>query len=58
MYKIIDESGAVYTQHTYTKESDFEKMIVSHADAIFGSEGIYFDLKKLIGTPKKGSDYS
>lgn len=55
MYKIIDESGAIYTQHTYTKESDFEKMIVSHADAIFGSEGIYFDIKKLIGTPKKGA---
>ena len=26
MYKIIDEAGAVYTQHTYTKEEDFEKM--------------------------------
>lgn len=55
MYKIIDEAGTIYTQHTYTKESDFEKMIVSHADAIFGSEGIYFDIKKLIGTPKKGA---
>ena len=55
MYKIIDESGAVHTQQTYTKESDFEKMFVSHADAIFSSEGIYFDIKKLIGTPKKGA---
>jgi len=55
MYKIIDESGAVYTQHTYTKESDFERMIVAHAEAVFGSEGIYFDIKKLIGTPKKGA---
>lgn len=51
MYKVIDESGFLYTQHTYTKESDFERMIVAHADTIFGSEGIYFDIKKLIGTP-------
>lgn len=55
MYKIIDESGAVYTQHTYAKESDFERMIIDHAETIFGSEGIYFDIKKLIGTPKKGA---
>lgn len=55
MYKIIDESGAVYTQHTYTKEEDFEKMIVDHAADIFGAAGIYFDIKKLIGTPKKGA---
>ena len=55
MYKIIDESGCLYTQHTYTKESDFERMIVSNAETIFGSEGIYFDIKKLIGTPKKGA---
>lgn len=55
MYKIIDETGAVYTQHTYTKEEDFEKMIVDHAATILGAAGIYFDIKKLIGTPKKGA---
>lgn len=55
MYRIIDESGAVYTQYSYTKETDFEKMIVAHASDIFGSEGIYFDIKKMIGTPKKGA---
>lgn len=55
MYKIIDDAGVVYTQHTYTKEADFEKMIVSHADTIFGAQGIYFDIKKLIGIPKKGA---
>lgn len=55
MYKIIDETGTVYTQHTYTKEEDFEKMIVDHAATIFGAAGIYFDIKKLIGTPKKGA---
>ena len=38
MYKIIDETGAVYTQHTYTKEEDFEKMIVDvTSSALTGS---------------------
>lgn len=55
MYKIIDESGTVYTQYVYSKETDFEKMIVENSDKIFGSTGIYFDIKKLIGTPKKGA---
>ncbi|MCD8344297.1 MAG: hypothetical protein LUC19_07955, partial [Oscillospiraceae bacterium] len=55
MYKIIDETGAVYTQYTYAKEAEFERMIVSHVQEIFGSDGIYFDIKKLIGTPKKGA---
>lgn len=55
MYKIIDETGAIYTQHTYTKELDFERMIVANSTTIFGDAGIYFDIKKLIGTPKKGA---
>lgn len=55
MYKIIDEVGQVYTQHTYTKEADFERMIVANATTIFGEAGIYFNIKKLIGTPKKGA---
>lgn len=55
MYKIIDETGDVYTQYTYLKEIDFEKMIVQNVDKIFGSNGIYFDVKKLISTPKKGA---
>ena len=55
MYKIIDEIGYVYTQYTYSKEADFERMIVANAATIFGEAGIYFDIKKLIGTPKKGA---
>ena len=55
MYKIIDETGKVFTQHIYTKEDEFEKMIVAHSATIFGESGIYFDIKKLIGTPKKGA---
>ncbi len=55
MYKIIDETGIIYTQYTYTKELDFERMIVANSATIFGEAGIYFDIKKLIGTPKKGA---
>lgn len=55
MYKIINETGNVYTQYTYSKEDEFEKMIVEHSPSIFGTAGIYFDIKKLIGIPKKGA---
>ena len=55
MYKITDSAGSIYTQYTYAKEAEFERMIVAHAETIFGSAGIYFDIKKLIGTPKKGA---
>lgn len=55
MYKIIDECGTTYEQYSYTKEDEFEKMIVANASFIFGATGIYFDIKKLIGTPKKGA---
>lgn len=55
MYKIIDNDGNTFIQYQYTKESDFEKMIVANVEAIFGKDGIYFDIKKLIGKPKKGA---
>lgn len=55
MYKIIDEAGNCYSQYTYTLESEFEKMVVANVDSIFGKDGIYFDIKKLIGKPKKGA---
>ncbi|MBQ6419811.1 MAG: hypothetical protein IJK02_01940 [Clostridia bacterium] len=55
MYRIIDEAGNCYSQYKYTLESDFEKMVVANVDAIFGKDGIYFDIKKLIGKPKKGA---
>ena len=55
MYKIVDGNGKTYSQYNYTQESEFEKMIVSNIDSIFGKDGIYFDIKKLIGKPKKGA---
>ncbi len=55
MYRIIDEVGNNYFQYTYTLESEFEKMVVANVDSIFGKDGIYFEIKKLIGKPKKGA---
>lgn len=55
MYRIVDENGNVYVKYPYTKEDVFERMVVSNIDQIFGTSGIYFDVKKLIGTPKKGA---
>ncbi len=55
MYKIIDESGKSYALYRYENESDFEAMIVENEESIFGSDGIYFDIKKRIGKPKKGA---
>ncbi len=55
MYKIIDEAGNAYSLYSYTLESEFEKMVVANVDSIFGKDGIYFDIKKLIGKPKKGA---
>ena len=55
MYKMIDENNQIYTLYSYSQESEYEKMIVDHQTVIFGEEGIYFNIKKLIGTPKKGA---
>lgn len=55
MHKIIDEFGFEYSFYHYEKESDFEKMIIKNVDVILGADGIYFDIKRLIGQPKKGA---
>lgn len=55
MYKIIDESGEIYGLYNYESEAAFESMIVANAQIIFGKNGLYFDIKKLIGKPKKGA---
>lgn len=55
MYKIIDENGAIYKLYKYEYESEFESVIFENANTIFGKDGIYFNIKKLIGKPKKGA---
>jgi hypothetical protein len=55
MYKIIDENKSNYKLYQYQNEAEYEKMVVTHADEIFGSKGIYFDIKKKIGKSLKGA---
>ena len=55
MYKIIDENGKCFNQYIYTDETEFEDMVVENADSILGKDGIYFNIKKRIGKPKKGA---
>lgn len=44
---IFDKS--IFKHHEYQLESDFEKVIVDNANAIFGDRSIYIDIKKRIG---------
>lgn len=55
MYKIIDSKGILFIEYQYADEAEYEKMIVSNAETIFGSQGIYFDIKKKIGKSKEGA---
>lgn len=55
MYRIIDHNGILYDQYQYADEAEYEKMIVANAQIIFGSQGIYFDIKKKIGKSKEGA---
>lgn len=55
MYKIIDDKGILYSEYPYTDEVEYEKMVVSNAEMIFGDQGIYFDIKKKIGKSNEGA---
>ena len=37
MYKIINEQNLIFTEYEYADEAEYEKMIVSKAETIFGS---------------------
>ena len=52
MYKILDEKGVLYSEYQYTNEAEYEKMVVSNAEVIFGAQGLYFDVKKKINIYK------
>jgi hypothetical protein len=55
MYKIIDDMGILFTEYQYADEAEYEKMVVSNSELIFGAQGIYFDIKKKIGKSKEGA---
>ena len=43
MYKLVDGTGELYDEYEYQNEAEYEKMIVTNSELIFGSQGIYFD---------------
>lgn len=55
MYKVVDENGKTYKPYQYSSEAEYERMIVAHAEEIFGNKGIYFDIKKRLGKANKGA---
>lgn len=55
MYKILDEKGVIYSEYQYIDEAEYEKIVVANSETIFGTQGIYFDIKKKIGKSKEGA---
>lgn len=55
MYRIIDEKGVLYSEYEYENEAEYEKMISANSEVIFGTQGLYFDIKKKIGKSKEGA---
>lgn len=55
MYRILDEKGVLYSEYQYENEAEYEKMIVANSEVIFGTQGLYFDIKKKIGKSKEGA---
>jgi hypothetical protein len=55
MYKIIDNSKNLFNEYVYSNENEYEKIIINNANTIFGSEGIYFDVKRKIGKSNEGA---
>ena len=55
MYRLLDSTGKVYQEYQYKNEQEFEKIIIENSSSIFGTQGIYFDIKKKIGKPNQGA---
>ena len=55
MYKILDDKGVLYKEYEYADEAEYEKIVVANSEMIFGTQGIYFDIKKKIGKSKDGA---
>jgi len=55
MHKIIADDGSLYSDYSYANENEYEKIVVSNAETIFGQNGIYFDIKKRIGKSNEGA---
>lgn len=44
----IEKNSIEYQEFSFNKESDFEKVIVSLSEKIFGPDSVYFDIKKRV----------
>lgn len=55
MYKLINTDGIILNPYQYTKEDEFERAVVEHANDIFGKQSVYFDVKKKIGKSNQGA---
>ncbi len=49
---IADSAGRAYRPFTWTKEADYEKCVIDHADMLFGSTSIFLPIKHRV---KRGS---
>ena len=47
--KKIDIKGKIYSQVAFETEDEFEDEVVQNEQSIFGSHGIYSDIKKKLG---------
>jgi hypothetical protein len=50
----VSLNGEIIEQVMYSKENDFEQLIVSNAETIFGDKTIYIDAKRKISTSSLG----
>ena len=45
---LTDSNGTIYRPHFYPLEKEFEKVVVTLADQIFGTSSIYIDVKRQV----------
>jgi hypothetical protein len=50
--KKLTLNGKTFHQFDYSLESEFEEAVIQNKDSIFGKNGIYYAIKKLIGKSK------
>jgi len=50
----VSLNGAIFEQVIYSKEEDFEQLVVRNAETIFGDRAIYIDAKRKINTSSLG----
>ena len=49
VFHLLTDTG-VYRERTYKNEEELERLVVAHADEIFGKSTLYFDVKQRVAT--------